>query len=70
MKKRDLYAEIAEGFVALSRLRKGKTISCDAPVPSAGLAEALTKAREAEDLVDDSDALANVEIAGRHFLGC
>jgi len=47
MKKRDLYAEIAEGFDALSNWRKGKPASCNISAPG-----------ETEGLVGDSDAWA------------
>ncbi|WP_191578336.1 hypothetical protein [Achromobacter insolitus] len=70
MKKRNLYAEIAEGFAALSHLRNSKTTSFNVPAPGAGLAKTQSSAWDSEDTVGDSDAFADEDIVGRPVLEC
>ncbi len=70
MKKRNLYAEIAEGFDALSHLRNSKTTSVNVPAPGASLAKPQSCAWDSEDTVGDSDAFADEDIIGRPVLEC
>lgn len=70
MKKRNLYAEIAEGFDALSHLRNGKTTSFNVPAPGAGLAKTQSSTWESEVTGGDSDASADEDIVGRPVLEC
>lgn len=68
MTKRDLYAEIVEGFNVLSHLRDGKTNLCSVPASIAGLAKEPTRARKSKALGGDLDVSADEEKVGKFFL--